>query len=83
MRPRKGVCVGPVKIAAFGQSLDEARFFSIIPQGFAQLLDAVIKATVKIHKSVRGPDTLSQFIAGNYSPGPLQQNLENLEGLFL
>src|SRR5262249_34118067 len=70
-------------VASPGERFDEAGIFRRIAQGFAQLLDSVIQATIKVHKSVRGPDPLLQFLAGDNFARMFQQDLQNLEGLFL
>ena len=70
-------------VASLGKSLDKTRFLGVIIQGFAQSLDCIVQALVKIHESVRGPDSLLQFSAANYVTRPLKQGQENLKGLNL
>jgi hypothetical protein len=38
---------------------------------------------IEIHKSVGGPDSLPEFLAGDYIARLFQQNPEDLEWLFL
>jgi hypothetical protein len=38
---------------------------------------------IEIHKSVRGPDSLAEFLAGDHVARVFQQNLEDLKWLFL
>jgi hypothetical protein len=38
---------------------------------------------IEIHKSVGGPDSLPEFLAADYIARVFQQNLEDLEWLFL
>src|SRR5712692_1013188 len=58
-------------ISAPGESFDEARSFRRIVQRLAQLLDRVVEAAIKVHKSVRGPDAPLQFLAGHNPAGLL------------
>jgi hypothetical protein len=70
-------------VAAPGESFYKPRTLCRIVQGFAQLLDRVVEAAIKVDESIRGPDSTLQFLTSHNPAGLFQENLEDLERLFL
>jgi len=71
----------PVALARDG--LNEIRVFGRILQNFAQTVDRLIQAQLKIDESAGWPETPDQLFTGNHVPRLFQQSCENLEGFFL
>lgn len=63
---------------ALGEGFDEARFFSVIPESFAQLFYGIVQPLIEIHEGVGWPNSLLEFFAADYLTGALQQDPEDL-----
>ncbi len=68
-------------VAAAWESLDVARVVGGIVEGFAKLIHGGVQAVIEVHKSIGGPDTGAQLLAGDHPAGALQERGKNLEGL--
>ena len=82
-RARLGFQFPDEKIAAAGNRFDIPGVCGGVAQDVADLLDRGVEAIVEIHESLRGPQLLLQFLAGNDLAGIFQEHLENLKGLTL
>jgi hypothetical protein len=63
--------------------LDKARIVGGISERQAELFDGGVKAIIKLHIVVRGPQLLSKLFSSDYLPGTLQQECQHLERLVL
>ncbi len=70
-------------VSAPRQRLDETRIIGGIVQRLADFVDGLVEPVLEIHKRVRGPQRLLQFLARHDLARTLEQHGQNFEGLFL
>ena len=56
---------------------------AVSPKRFPQPLDGIVDAVIEIDEGVGRPHSLAKFFAGYNVPWVFQQNLQDLERLFL
>ena len=78
-----GIKAADEAITPLGHGFDEAWLLGGITQGLAQPGDGAVQAMIEVNKRVRGPQVLAQFIPRDHFPGPLQQQRQNTQWLFL
>ncbi len=81
-------CVSPgdrcdEAIPASRERLDKSRVVGGVSQRFAQLINRRVQAVVEVNEGISGPVLIAQLFASDYFPGPLQQEREDVKGLFL
>jgi hypothetical protein len=70
-------------VAVARDGFDIPGIFCRIAQSRTQLGHRLVQAAVKIHKRVRRPKPLAQFVSSHNFAGMIQQQAQNLEGLLL
>jgi hypothetical protein len=67
-------------ISTFGNGLDEARLFRVIPQGVSHLSDSDAQAVVELNESILWPEPQPHFFAGDNLARPFYQHQQKTEG---
>jgi hypothetical protein len=70
-------------IATPGKGFNEAGILGRITDSFAEALDGVVQPGFEVDERVGRPEALPEFLSRYDLTGIFQQDLENLEGLFL
>jgi hypothetical protein len=63
------------------ERLDIPRFFCVIPERRADLIDAKVDASLEIHKGVIAPQAPADLLAGNNLSGAFRKDEQNLNRL--
>jgi hypothetical protein len=70
-------------VPASRQRFDEARIFGGVSQSVAQLVDRRVQTVVEVNEGIGRPILGAQLFTSDHFAGPLQQDREHLERLFL
>src|SRR6266702_2465916 len=65
------------------QGLDIVGRFRGVAKRLPQSLDCIVNTVIEVYEGVGRPNILPQFLAGDDFARALQENLQNLEWLFL
>ena len=74
---------GNETVASFGNRLDKTGIVGRIFQGFAKLVDGLIKAAVKVNKGVGAPECFLEFVARDDFAETVNKQTQNCERLVL